>query len=112
MGMGIALYFGLASEPPVWVGAAGLGLVLAALLWLWRRLPGDQFRGCGPALLGLAVLLSGFAVASLLRGGGLAAGGDAGGVSHRGDGEDRGEGGDDADGAIGETLVRHYVLLR
>ena len=51
MGMGIALYFGLASEPPVWVGAAGLGLVSLALLWLWRRLPGDQFRGCGPATI-------------------------------------------------------------
>ena len=28
MGVGIALYFGLAREPPVWLGAAGLALVV------------------------------------------------------------------------------------
>ena len=57
MGVGIALYFALSREPPLWLGAAGLALVSMVLLWLWWRLPGEHFRGRAPALLGLAVLL-------------------------------------------------------
>ena len=64
MGTGVALYFALPAEPPLWPGAAALALIAATLLGLWRRLPG-AFRGWAPVLLGLAMLLAGFSVATL-----------------------------------------------
>jgi hypothetical protein len=65
LGFGIALYFDLPWEPPLWLGTAGLAPVLLALLWLWRRLPSEQFRSFAPALLGVAVVLAGFTASSL-----------------------------------------------
>jgi competence protein ComEC len=65
LGFGAALYFALPREPPLWLGAAGLAPVLLTLLWLWRRLPSEQFRSVAPALLGAAVVLSGFTAGSL-----------------------------------------------
>jgi competence protein ComEC len=65
LGFGIALYFALPREPPLWLGTAGLAPVLLTLLWLWRRLPSEQFRSFVPALLGFAVVLSGFTAGSL-----------------------------------------------
>ena len=64
MGTGVALYFALPAEPPLWFGAAGLALIAAALLGLWWRLPGT-LHGLVAALLGLAMLLAGFSVATL-----------------------------------------------
>jgi competence protein ComEC len=64
MGTGVAFYFALPREPPLWLGASGLTLVLAVLLALWRRLPPDRFQGCAPMLLGSALLLAGFTVAT------------------------------------------------
>ena len=65
MGAGVALYFALPREPPLWLGPAALALVSVVLLWLWRRLPVEQFPRCVPALLGVVVLLSGFTVATV-----------------------------------------------
>jgi len=65
LGAGIAVYFGLPVEPPVWLGATGLlltSVVLAGLRW---RLPIDAVHRCAPALLGLLVLLLGFMAATL-----------------------------------------------
>ena len=65
LGAGIAAYFALPIEPPLWLGLTGLALAALALAWLWRRLPSDTFHACAPGLLGLFVLLLGFAVATL-----------------------------------------------
>jgi competence protein ComEC len=65
LGAGIAAYFALPVEPPVWLGATGLLLASVVLAWLWWRLPSDAFQGCAPGLLGLLVLLLGFAAATL-----------------------------------------------
>src|SRR5918994_2132086 len=53
LGSGIALYFALPVEPPLWLGASGLLLAAVALFWLRWRLPIDAFPGCAPSLLGL-----------------------------------------------------------
>src|SRR3569832_589904 len=37
LGLGIAAYFGLPSEPPLWLGTAGAAAVTAALAVLRRR---------------------------------------------------------------------------
>ena len=60
LGTGIAGYFALPVEPPVWPGALGLLLASVALAWLWRRHPNDVCHGCVPGLLGCLVLLLGF----------------------------------------------------
>jgi competence protein ComEC len=65
LGAGIAGYFALPVEPPLWFGATGLLLASLALAWLWWRLPADAFYGWAPSLLGLFVLLLGFTVATL-----------------------------------------------
>jgi hypothetical protein len=65
LGSGIALYFALASEPPVWLGATGLLIASVLLAWFWWRLPFDAFHGYAPGLLGLLVLVLGFTVATL-----------------------------------------------
>ena len=65
LGAGIAVYFTLPVEPPVWLGATGLLLASLVLSWLWWRLSSDVFQGCAPSLLGLVVLLLGFTVATL-----------------------------------------------
>jgi competence protein ComEC len=55
-GAGIALYFALTVEPPLWLGVAGalLAIVLAVVL--------RQRRGWGEAMLMLALFATGFAV--------------------------------------------------
>jgi competence protein ComEC len=65
LGAGIAVYFGLPVEPPVWFGTTGLLLAAVVLVWSWWRLPIDAVHRCAPALLGLLVLLLGFTVATL-----------------------------------------------
>ena len=65
LGTGVAMYFALPIEPPVWLGAAGLLVAGVLLFWLWWRLPAAAFFGCVPGLLGVLVLLLGFAVASV-----------------------------------------------
>lgn len=65
LGAGIAVYFALPVEPPVWLGAAGFLLASTVLLWAWWRLPVETLSGYLPGLLGLLVLLLGFTVASL-----------------------------------------------
>ena len=59
MGAGVALYFDLAVEPPLWLGLAALAAAGLLLVLLWRR----------PALrllcLGLFVAVLGFAAAEL-----------------------------------------------
>ena len=65
VGSGIAVYFALPVEPPVWLGATGLLLALVALSWSWWRLPSDAFHGYTPGLLGLVVLLLGFSAATV-----------------------------------------------
>ena len=64
LGAGVAVYFALPVEPPVWLGAVGLLVAAVLLFWLWWRLPAPAFSGCAPGLLGVLVLLLGFAVAS------------------------------------------------
>jgi competence protein ComEC len=64
LGTGVAGYFGLPAEPPLWLGAAGLLVAAALLFWLWWRLPAAARYGCAPALLGAIIVLLGFAVAS------------------------------------------------
>ena len=65
LGAGVAVYFALPVEPPVWLGAVGLLVAAVLLFWLWWRLSASAFSGCAPGLLGVLVLLLGFAVASL-----------------------------------------------
>jgi competence protein ComEC len=65
LGAGIAGYFALPVEPPLWLGASGLLLALVVLSWSWWRLPGEAFHRCAPGLLGLVALLLGFTVATL-----------------------------------------------
>jgi competence protein ComEC len=65
LGAGIAGYFALPVEPPVWLGATGLLLASVVLSWSWWRLPSDAFQGWAPGLLGLVVLLLGFTGATL-----------------------------------------------
>jgi competence protein ComEC len=65
LGSGIALYFALPGEPPVWLGATGLLIASVLLAWFWWRLPFDAFHGYAPGLLGLLVLVLGFTVATL-----------------------------------------------
>src|SRR5918994_5899157 len=64
LGSGIALYFALPVEPPIWSGASALLLAALALCWTWWRSPSGAARGLAPALLGLLVLLLGFTVAT------------------------------------------------
>jgi competence protein ComEC len=64
LGTGVAGYFALPVEPPLWLGAAGLLLAAVLLSWLWWRLPAAARYGCAPALLGVWIVLLGFAVAS------------------------------------------------
>jgi competence protein ComEC len=61
LGVGIAAYFALPLEPPLWLGATGLLLVTLLLAWSAWRLPR---QGWAPWLLGALVLLLGFAVAT------------------------------------------------
>ena len=65
LGAGVAVYFALPVEPPVWLGAVGLLVAAVLLFWLWWRLSASAFSGRAPGLLGVLVLLLGFAVASL-----------------------------------------------
>jgi competence protein ComEC len=65
MGTGVALYFALPAEPPLWPGAAGVLLISAVLLWLRWRAPDGPSAGWAPVLLGLAMLMAGFGVATL-----------------------------------------------
>jgi competence protein ComEC len=65
LGAGVAVYFALPVEPPVWLGAVGLLVAAVLLFWLWWRLSAPAFSGSAPGLLGVLVLLLGFAVASL-----------------------------------------------
>jgi len=59
MGAGIAVYFSLGSEPPRWLGAAGLAAAALAAAGAWRR-------GAGIALpLALVALGLGFCAAQL-----------------------------------------------
>ncbi|WP_420348303.1 ComEC/Rec2 family competence protein [Pelagibius sp.] len=57
--LGISLYFALAQEPALWIGA-GISAVALALLWCWRS-------AAGPRLLALALTMAcvGFASAQL-----------------------------------------------
>ena len=64
LGAGIAIYFALPLEPPLWLGATGLLLATLLLAWSAWRLPAHAFHSCAPALLGLVVVLLGFAVAT------------------------------------------------
>lgn len=57
MGAGVLLYFALRQEPPMWLGAAGLGAAAAACAAGWRSLEG---RALGIAVLAAA---AGFLVA-------------------------------------------------
>lgn len=57
LGLGIAAYFTLPSEPPHWVGVIAF-LVPAALAWAWRRRPGGML-----VAVGLAAAALGFAAA-------------------------------------------------
>src|SRR5688572_29438513 len=65
MGTGVALSFALPAEPPLWPGAAGVLLISAVLLWLRWRAPDGPSAGWAPVLLGLAMLMAGFGVATL-----------------------------------------------
>ena len=65
LGTGIAAYFALPLEPPLWLGAAGLLLATLLLAWSGWRLSADAFQSCAPGLLGLVVVLLGFTVATL-----------------------------------------------
>jgi competence protein ComEC len=65
LGVGIATYFGLPLEPPLWLGATGLLLATLLLAWSAWRLPAHAFHSCAPGLLGLVVFLLGFTVATL-----------------------------------------------
>ncbi len=65
LGAGIAAYFALPLEPPLWLGAAGLLLATLLLAWSGWRLSADAFQSCAPGLLGLVVVLLGFTVATL-----------------------------------------------
>jgi hypothetical protein len=65
LGAGIATYFGLPLEPPVWLGATGLLPATLLLAWSAWRLPAHAFHSCAPSLLGLVVFLLGFTVATL-----------------------------------------------
>ena len=64
LGAGIAIYFALPLEPPLWLGASGLLLAALLLAWSRWRLPAEAFQSCAPGLLGLVVFLLGFTVAS------------------------------------------------
>jgi competence protein ComEC len=64
LGTGVAVYFALPIEPPVWLGATGLLVAAVLLLWAWWRLPPEDFHGYAPALLGVLVVMLGFAAAS------------------------------------------------
>lgn len=57
LGAGIAAYFALAAEPPLWLGPAGLGLSLAGA-WLGRR-----HAAVTAALIALSVVALGFSAA-------------------------------------------------
>ena len=63
-GFGIALYFSLPFEPPVWLGVALALPPLAALAWR-RSSAGEVAPYEAPLLAGLAVLAIGFAAAQL-----------------------------------------------
>jgi competence protein ComEC len=65
LGVGIAMYFALPLEPPLWLGATGLLLATLLLAWSAWRLPAPAFHSWAPGLLGLVVLLLGFTVATL-----------------------------------------------
>jgi competence protein ComEC len=64
IGAGVAGYFALTVEPPLWLGAAGLLLSAVVLAWLWWRASTEAFHGCAPGLLGLLVVLLGFTAAT------------------------------------------------
>ena len=61
---GVGFYFALDREPPMWLGAACLGLVALAGL-LVRRRSGPRFSALAFAALALAVVVAGFAGAQL-----------------------------------------------
>ena len=63
-GVGIALYFSLGSEPPLWLGPTLALSPLAALAWR-RSTAGGRSPYEAPLLLGLAALSIGFAAAQL-----------------------------------------------
>jgi competence protein ComEC len=65
LGAGIAGYFGLPVEPPLWLGVTGLLLASVLLVWLWWRLPIDAVHRCALGILGLVVFLLGFTAATL-----------------------------------------------
>ena len=91
LGAGIAGYFALPLEPPLWLGATGLLLATLLLAWSGWRLSADAFHSCAPGLLGLVVVLLGFTVATLAHAPGRGAGaGSARRVRTRGHGPARG----------------------
>ena len=49
LGTGVALYFALPVEPPLWPGAAGVLPVAAVALWLAAARAGRTTRGLGAA---------------------------------------------------------------
>jgi competence protein ComEC len=64
LGAGIATYFALPLEPPLWLGATGLLLASLLMGWMWWRLPANAFEVWAPGLLGALVLVLGFTVAT------------------------------------------------
>jgi len=58
LGAGTGLYFGLRSEPPLWIGLALLGLAILALIGARRR------RGFWPIAIAAAVMALGFNAAA------------------------------------------------
>jgi competence protein ComEC len=64
LGTGIALYFALPLEPPVWLGASGSLVATVILLWAWWRLSAEAFHAYAPVLLGVLIVVLGFATAS------------------------------------------------
>lgn len=64
LGLGIAVYFALGAEPPLWIGAAAVGLIGLAVLSLKRRFA-EGMGAAGLALACMAALALGFAAAQM-----------------------------------------------